>query len=82
MTESKIAYLPFSAINEFMLPEFRQQVMTDVLNQLEKLPASRRSAINSAFKQKIQLVGFRKQSVRRRYLLRVRSAEKSCFKRR
>ena len=75
MTESKIAYLPFSAINEFMLPEFRQQVITYVLNQLEKLPASRRSAINSAFKQKIQLVGFR-NSGQAPLLLRVRSAEK------
>lgn len=79
MSENKIAYLPFSAINEFMLDDFRQQVLTYVLSHLDRLPSRRRSDILSTFKHKIQLVGFRNSS-QAPLLLRVRSAEKQFQK--
>jgi hypothetical protein len=59
MDEKQIRYLPFNAINEFMLPEFRHTVLQNVFSQLEKLTNERRTAINNLVKRHVQVPGFR-----------------------
>jgi len=59
MDTSKAQFLPFAAINNFMLPEYRLHVITTVLQQLDRLPGERRGAINAQLKRHLQVPGFR-----------------------
>jgi hypothetical protein len=63
MDENQIQYLPFHAINEFMLDEYRQQVITAVLRGVEKLPNERRGRINGLVRKYVSLPGFRNSAL-------------------
>jgi hypothetical protein len=80
MDDKQIRYLPFHAINEFMLPEYRHSVLQTVLGQLDKLSNERRSALNNLIKRYIQVPGFR-NSAQAPLGVRVRNAA-SPFERR
>ena len=59
MDTSKAQFLPFAAINNFMLPEYRLQVISAVLHGLDALTGERRGAINSQLRRHLQVPGFR-----------------------
>jgi len=59
MDTSQVQFLPFAAINNFMLPEYRLQVLGMVLNRLDKLSGERRGAINAQLRRHLQVPGFR-----------------------
>lgn len=59
MDTSRAQFLPFAAINNFMLPEYRLHVISTVLQQLDRLPGERRGAINAQLKRNLQVPGFR-----------------------
>jgi hypothetical protein len=59
MDDNQAQFLPYHAINEFMVSEYRHQVLTAVFNRFDRLPGVRRSAINSLVKRHIQVPGFR-----------------------
>jgi hypothetical protein len=62
MDDKRIAYFPFSAINEYMLPEFRLDVIGKVLRGLDNLSGARRSTLNNMIKRYISVPGFRNSS--------------------
>ena len=62
MNEKQIAFVPFHAINQFMLDEFRQQVIRSVFTNYEALSANRRKAINGLIKKSVSVPGFRDAS--------------------
>lgn len=59
MDDKKVQFLPFNAINEFMLNDYRQHVIMAVFTGFDQLPRERRSAINNLVKRNIQVPGFR-----------------------
>ena len=59
MDDKKVQFLPFNALNEFMVNEYRLQVIQAVFNGFDKLPSERRSAINGMVKRFVQVPGFR-----------------------
>jgi len=60
MNDNKeIQFLPFHAINEFMTDEFRESVISQVLNSLEELPDELRSPIDRLVKKSVKVPGFR-----------------------
>ena len=59
MENEKVEFLPFHAINNFMLPDYRLKVLSKVLGGLDKLSAGRRGTINSLLKRLLQVPGFR-----------------------
>jgi hypothetical protein len=62
MPEKKAQFLPFHAINEFMRPDFRLEVIRTVLNALPNLPDRVRESIDRYTKKYIQVQGFRNSS--------------------
>jgi hypothetical protein len=62
MDDKRIPYFPFHAINEYMLPDFRLNVITSVLRDLEKLPGERRANLNRMIKNYLSVPGFRNSS--------------------
>lgn len=63
MDDKQVKFLPFHAINEFMLPEYRLNVLQTVLNNLGKLSGARRSSINNMIKRHVQVPGFRNSTL-------------------
>ncbi len=59
MTQKQIQFLPFHAINEFMLDDYRQQVINYVFHEFENLSGTSRGKLNSLVKQHMQVPGFR-----------------------
>jgi hypothetical protein len=59
MDDKRIAYFPFHAINEYMLPEFRLDVIGSVLRGMDSLSGARRSTLNNMIKRYISVPGFR-----------------------
>lgn len=59
MDNKKVEFLPFHAINEFMLNDYRQQVILSVFNGFDRLRGEHRSAINGLVKRYVQVPGFR-----------------------
>ena len=59
MDDKQVQFLPFHAINEFMVPEFRLAVIQAVFAGFDRLPGDRRSAINGLVKRNVQVPGFR-----------------------
>lgn len=55
-------FLPFHAINNFMLPEYRLNVIRTVLTHIDQLPGERRGSINQLLKRLLKLPGFRNPS--------------------
>lgn len=54
-----IKFLPWSAINAFMLPEFQSEVLTAVLGGYDALTSEYRTSLNQMIKQGVHLNGFR-----------------------
>ena len=61
--EKSIQFLPFNAINEFMLPEYRLQVIQNVFQNLEQLPSEQQRAIHRIQKKYLKVPGFRNSSL-------------------
>lgn len=52
-------FLPFHAINQFMLPDYRQGILRAVLSALPGLPAQISSRLNQLIKRHVRVPGFR-----------------------
>jgi hypothetical protein len=63
MDDQQVEFLPFHAINEFMVNDYRLQVLQTVFSQFGKLPGARRAAINGLVKRLIQVPGFRNSTL-------------------
>lgn len=61
--QQQTQFFHFHTLNEFMLPEFRQQVLTQVMTNLESLPADLRSRLNGQIRQLVKVPGFRNSSL-------------------
>lgn len=59
MTENAIQFLPFHAINEFMRPDFRLNVVRYTLTRLDELPEQYRNPIQAAIRKTVKVPGFR-----------------------
>jgi hypothetical protein len=59
MDDKQVQFIPFNAINEFMLNDYRLHVIQQVLAGIDRLPGERRSAINNLVKRHVQVPGFR-----------------------
>ena len=59
MSDKQAQFLPYHAINEFMVNDFRQQVIQAVFSGFNQLPGERRSALNGLVKRHVQVPGFR-----------------------
>lgn len=57
--ENQLSFLPFHAINEFMLPEYRHEVITMVLTSLRKTSPHRKNQIELMTKKWVRVTGFR-----------------------
>lgn len=55
----KIQYLPFHAINEFMLPDYRREVIKTVYVEFPTLNEDRQKTINGLVRKNVQIQGFR-----------------------
>jgi len=63
MDNTKATFLPFHAINQFMVPEYRFSVLQRVFNGFEKLSGPRKGAINGLVKRLVTVPGFRNSGV-------------------
>lgn len=63
MDQDNTKFLPFHAINEFMLDEYRYKVIEKVLNEIQSLSGERRARINSLIKNNLKIPGFRNSSL-------------------
>ena len=61
--EKSIQFLPFHAINEFMLPEYRLQVIGSVFQNVDQLPSEHQRAIHRIQKKYLKIPGFRNSSL-------------------
>jgi hypothetical protein len=59
MDDKQVQFIPFHAINEFMLNDYRLHVIQSVFSGFDRLPGDRRSAINNLVKRYVQVPGFR-----------------------
>jgi hypothetical protein len=59
MDDKQAEFFPFHGINEYMLSDYRLQVIQSVFNKFNTLPGERRSAINGIIKRHVQVQGFR-----------------------
>jgi len=59
MDDKQVQFIPFNAINEFMINEYRLHVIQEVFAGLSRLPGERRSAINNQVRRNVQVPGFR-----------------------
>ncbi len=57
--DNQTSFLPFHAINEFMRPDFRLNVIRDVINNLDSLPRAIASEITTLIKRTVTIPGFR-----------------------
>jgi hypothetical protein len=63
MNKQKAQFIPFHAINEFMLPDYRQKLLLEIFNYSDKLSEQRRAAINRLVKKLVKVAGFRNSIV-------------------
>lgn len=61
--DKKVSFLPFHAINEYMINDYRQLVIQSVLGNFSKLSEERQRKINSLIKQLVKVQGFRNSSL-------------------
>lgn len=59
MDDKQVQFIPFHAINEFMLNDYRLRVIQEVFAKIDQLPNERRGAINSQVKRHVKVPGFR-----------------------
>jgi len=63
MTDHKAHFLPFHAVNEFLLPEYRLKIIQQAFAELNHLSEERRSAISRLVKRHVQVSGFRNSAL-------------------
>jgi hypothetical protein len=63
MPKEQITYIPFNAINEFMLDEYRLKVIQVVFQNSESLLGQWKSKLTSLVKRYIQVPGFRNSTL-------------------
>ena len=56
-------FLPFNAINEFMLPEYRLTVIQSVFQNFDQLPSSLQRELHQAQKKYLKIPGFRNSAL-------------------
>lgn len=61
--DKKARFLPFHAINEYMLNDYRQLVIQSVLGNFNKLADERQRRINALIKNHVRIQGFRNSAV-------------------
>jgi len=61
--DKKARFLPFHAINEYMLDDYRQLVIQSVLGNFKKLSEEQQRKINSLIKNNVRVQGFRNSAV-------------------
>jgi len=59
MEDKKVKFIPFHAINEFMLDQFRDNVIREVFSGFDQLHSNQRGAINNLVKKSVTIPGFR-----------------------
>ena len=57
--DKKMAFLPWSAVNAFMLEDFQLEVMKTVLTGYEHLESDQRRSLNAQIKRGVRVPGFR-----------------------
>lgn len=62
MSDNKTQFFHFHTINEFMLPDYRLQVLTQVITNLDSLPGELRTQLNAQIRQLVKVPGFRNSS--------------------
>lgn len=62
MSDAKVQFLPFHAINEFMLDEYRQKVLSTVLSRSGELSLAQKGALAGQMKRHVSVQGFRNSS--------------------
>lgn len=63
MSEKRAQFIPFHAVNEFLLPEFRLKIIQQAFSEFNSLPEERQSAINRLVKKSVQVPGFRNSAL-------------------
>lgn len=58
-SDKELGFLPFHAINEFMLDEYRLKVIQTVLTSLDLLPDKHSRTINNLMRKHVKIAGFR-----------------------
>jgi hypothetical protein len=61
--DKKLRFLPFNALNEFMLDDYRQEVIKIVLVSLDKLTVDQKQSMNRAIKRSVVVPGFRNSAL-------------------
>lgn len=62
MSDQQVQFLPFHAINEFMLGDYRQQVLHTVLSRMGELSPAQKSTLAGQVKRHVSVQGFRNSS--------------------
>jgi len=61
--EKSIQFLPFNAINEFMLPEYRLEVIQSVFLNVNQLPPGLQRGIHQMQRKYLKIAGFRNSAL-------------------
>ncbi len=59
MDKNEAKFIPFQAVNEFLLTDYRQKLIQTVLASIDQLSDERRGNINRLVKRQVQVPGFR-----------------------
>jgi len=62
MSDKQVSFLPFHAINEFMLDDFRQNVLHTVLSRMGELTPAQKGPLAGQIKRHVSVAGFRNSS--------------------
>ena len=63
MDDKKVPFVPFHAINQFMVEEFRHEVIRAVFNGLNQLEAGKRATYQNLIKNSVKIPGFRNSAL-------------------
>jgi hypothetical protein len=62
MNDKQVQFLPFHAINEFMLDDYRHKVLQSVLGRMGELSPAHKGAMAGQIKRHVSVQGFRNSS--------------------
>jgi hypothetical protein len=79
MDDDQVAFLPYHAINEFMLDDYRHEVVSTALNALPELPEELRASLEGQIRRAVRVPGFR-NSGKAPLQLKVKPTEKAFEK--
>jgi hypothetical protein len=63
MDDKKVTYVPFHVINQFMMDDFRHEVIQSVLNGVNQLDGGKRGAYQNLIKSVVKIPGFRNSAM-------------------